>query len=419
VGCQRARKASTQSIRLLLALGHLESFWRQHRYAGSPLVTPQQGVVCFITVAGFLNGPGFEKMRSDLRRDTDEIWVIDCSPEGHQPPVASRVFQAVQQPVCIVLAIRLSDCNPAEPARVTFRSLPEGRREDKFEAISAITLDSAGWTDCPSDWRAAFLPESTNEWGSFPALDDIFVYNGSGVMPGRTWVIAPDRESLDRRWERLIRETNAETKASLFHPHLRRGEPGDKHINKTIRDEDRQRLGCHPLRSIAAANDFDPVIAPERYGFRSFDRQWIIPDARLINQPNPTIWKTHSIRQVYLTAPHDRTPINGPALTFTALIPDLHHYHGRGGRAFPLWANAAATEPNIQPAMLTRLSEVYGHAVSAEDVIAYLAAVAANPAYTARFARAAWAADSADRRSGSVGRGSAARSRGDLVAYLW
>src|SRR5204863_3441305 len=49
----------------------------------APAVTPQQGVVCFITVAGFLNGPGFEKMRADLRQDTDEIWVIDCSPEGH------------------------------------------------------------------------------------------------------------------------------------------------------------------------------------------------------------------------------------------------------------------------------------------------------------------------------------------------
>lgn len=56
------------------------------------------------------------------------------------------------------------------------------------------------------------------------------------------------------------------------------------------------------------------------------------------------------------------------------------------GRAFPPWANAAATEPNICPAILTWLSEIYGRATSAEDVIAYLAAVAANPAYTARFA---------------------------------
>jgi hypothetical protein len=46
------------------------------------------GIVCFISVAGFLNGPGFERMRDYLRRKTDEIWVIDCSPEGHQPDVS-------------------------------------------------------------------------------------------------------------------------------------------------------------------------------------------------------------------------------------------------------------------------------------------------------------------------------------------
>jgi predicted helicase len=353
----------------------------------TPPATPQQGVVCFITVAGFLNGPGFEKMRSDLRRDTDEIWVIDCSPEGHQPLVASRVFQAVQQPVCIVLAVRLSGCDPNAPARVRFRSLPVGTRDDKFEAISAVTLDSGGWTDCPSDWRTAFLPAATGEWDTFPALEDFFVYNGSGVMPGRTWVIAPDRESLARRWERLVTEANPDEKATLFHPHLREGNPGDKHVNKTVRDRDRQRLGSHPLRSIAVANDFDPVIEPERYGFRSFDRQWIIPDVRLINQPNPTIWSRHSTRQVYLTALVRSSPTSGPALTFTASIPDLDHYKGSfGGRVFPLWANAAATEPNIGPTVLTWLSEIYGRIVSAEDVLAYLAAVAANPAYTARFA---------------------------------
>ncbi len=159
----------------------------------TPPVTPRRGVVCFITVAGFLNGPGFQKMRADLRRDTDEIWVIDCSPEGHQPPVASRVFQAVQQPVCIVLALRLADCDPAAPARVRFRSLPVGDREEKFSAIAAIGLDG-GWVDCPSEWRAPFLPEAANEWATYPALDEFFVYNGSGVMPGRTWVIAPDAE---------------------------------------------------------------------------------------------------------------------------------------------------------------------------------------------------------------------------------
>ena len=353
----------------------------------TPPVTPRRGIVCFITVAGFLNGPGFQRMRADLRRDTDEIWVIDCSPEGHQPAVASRVFQAVQQPVCIVLAIRLTDCDETVPARVRFRSLPEGPREDKFIAISSVTLDDGGWIDCPADWRAAFLPASAREWGEFPALDDFFTYNGSGVMPGRTWVIAPDADSLRRRWDRLIHENDPVEKARLFHPHLRGGKPGDKHVNKIVSDAGRQKLGGNPLRSTSVANDTVSVIPPLRYGFRSFDRQWIIPDVRLLNQPNPTIWQWHSSRQVYLTALMAHSPTSGPAITFTGLIPDLHHYKGSfGGRAFPLWANAAATEPNVRPALLTRLGELYGRPLVAEDVMSYLAAVAAHPAYTARFA---------------------------------
>jgi N-6 DNA Methylase len=36
------------------------------------------GIVCFITVAGFLGGPGFQKMRDYLRRTCDDIWVIDA-----------------------------------------------------------------------------------------------------------------------------------------------------------------------------------------------------------------------------------------------------------------------------------------------------------------------------------------------------
>jgi hypothetical protein len=122
-----------------------------------------------------------------------------------------------------------------------------------------------------------------------------------------------------------------------------------------------------------------------RYDFRSFDRQWIIPDARLINQPNPTLWNAHSPRQVHLTALERVSPSSGPAVTFTGLIPDLDHYHGRGGRVHPLWRDKTAKQANIKPALLTHLAEIYGKSNTAEDVMAYLAAVMAHPDFTARF----------------------------------
>ena len=192
------------------------------------------GIVCFITMAGFLNGPGFQRMRDYMRRTCDRIWVIDCSPEGHQPVVNTRIFQGVQQPVCIVLASRSALKNSETPAEVRWRALPKGRREDKFKALTNISLSDAGWEECPADGRAPFLPASTGVWSTFPALDDLFIYNGSGVMPGRTWVIAPDKESLERRWGKLI-AASSDDKETLFHPHFRGGELGDKHTKKVVR----------------------------------------------------------------------------------------------------------------------------------------------------------------------------------------
>jgi hypothetical protein len=301
------------------------------------------GIVCFITVAGFLNGPGFQKMREYLRRTCDDIWIIDCSPEGHRPEVNTRIFQGVQQPICIVLASRTALSNANVPARVVFQSLPTGRREDKFKALNALRLNSKDWEQCPSDWRSPFLLASTGAWANYPKLDDLFVYNGSGVMPGRTWVISPDADSLQRRWQ-VLTQAPADRKEMLFHPHLRNGLPGDKHVNRIVNIP----LANFEAQPTSVADDNGPGLPPVRYSFRSFDRQWIIPDSRLINQPNPELWESRSNDQVYLTAPSDRSPTVGPAVTVSAAIPDLHHYNGRGGRVFPLWRDRKATKPNVQ-----------------------------------------------------------------------
>ncbi|HZI97119.1 MAG TPA: N-6 DNA methylase, partial [Actinomycetales bacterium] len=64
------------------------------------------GVVCFITTAGYLRGPGFKGMREYLRRTCSAGWIIDASPEGHQPEVATRLFPGVQQPLAVGIFLR-------------------------------------------------------------------------------------------------------------------------------------------------------------------------------------------------------------------------------------------------------------------------------------------------------------------------
>jgi hypothetical protein len=336
-----------------------------------------RGVICFITVAGFLDGAGFQQMRDYLRRRCDAVWVIDCTPEGHQPPVPTRIFEAVQQPVCIMLALRDRSTTSDTPATVHFRQLAKGLRTDKFVELAGLTLNSAQWEPCPQDWRAPFLPASTGRWTGYPALDDLLRWSGSGVMPGRTWVIASDTPTLKQRWNTFIKAKQAD-KPDLLTEH-----ETDRRVDTVLSDG----LPGFPSNATPIGEEHGPCPEPVRIGYRSFDRQWIIPDKRLINRPNPTLWSIRSGSQLYLTAPHDTTPTSGPAATFTADIPDLHHYKGSfGGRAFPLWLNAAGTVSNVVPGLLEQLTDRYSASVTAEDLFAYLAAVLAHPGYTAMFA---------------------------------
>lgn len=339
------------------------------------------GVVCYITVAGFLSGRGFQKMRDYLRRTCDDIWVIDCSPEGHQPDVPTRIFQAVQQPICIVLASRSPANDPATPARVWFHALPTGPRAEKFDALGELRLTASEWTECPGDWRAPFLPASSGAWATFPTLESLFNYNGSGVQPKRTWVIAPDPGSLERRWKALV-AAEASKKEELFHPTLRGGKPADRHIRSVVTEA----IPGYPHRLTPLIDEKGPCPPPTRYAFRSFNRQWIIPDNRLITQANAELWQSQSERQVYLTALTQKSPSAGPALTFAGIVPDQDHYKGSfSGRVFPLWRDAGANTSNLPQKLLSFLAQRLDRGVSPEELFAYVAATAAHPAFTARF----------------------------------
>lgn len=319
-------------------------------------------------------------MRAYLRETCDDIWVIDCSPEGHQPEVNTRIFQGVQQPVCIVMASR-SGKKTASLGAVHFAALPKGRREQKFTALRQMRLASKAWTPCPGEARSPFLPASTGAWSDLPRLEDLFVYNGSGVQPGRTWIIAPDVDTLTQRWQKLL-SASSEQKEALFHPHLRDGIPGDRHSRKVM------KIALHNFSpsTKSLAESAEPCPTPIRYGYRSFDRQWIIPDIRVINQPNPRLWELRGDSQIFMTVLARSKPSSGPALSISGHIPDYDHYKGSfGGRVLALWADDIASIPNVSTAVLAALSTRLKEQCSAEDVFSYIAGIAAHPAYTARF----------------------------------
>jgi hypothetical protein len=337
----------------------------------------RNGLICFISASGFLGGDGFQKMREELRRDASEIWVIDCSPEGHQPDVSSRIFPSVQQPICIVMVARTRNKSREFPATTRFIRLAVGHRKNKFDFLKSLSLQNLSWAEASSDWRSTFYPQSVSAWATFPFLKNLFHWAGSGVTPHRVWPIAPDVETLVRRWNTLRQTNDHEQKAILFQ------EERDRNINKRVS----VHLGPHRVRPSKIVDDKAEVMNPVRYAYRSFDRQWIIPDHRLLSMARPQLWNNFSNHQIYITALESVAPKSGPAFTLTHFVPDLSHYKGSfGGRVYPLYADARATTPNLKPAALALLAKTYGEPISAEDLFAYIAAVMAHPAFTARFA---------------------------------
>jgi len=354
--------------------------WKVFNIGDGKKSGPHQGIVCFITVAGFLNGPGFQKMRAYLRETCDDIWVIDCSPEGHQPGVNTRIFQGVQQPVCIVMASRSGKKSEVLSA-VHFLALPKGRREDKFATLASIRLNSKQWAICPTHDRAPFLPLSTEMWGNFPKLEDLFVYNGAGIQAKRTWVFAPDTRSLQDRWNALMGAPDS-SKEELFHPTLRKGVPADRHIRSVIKEA----IPGFRSNPSSIISEISRSIETALVGFRSFDRQFIICDRRVITQPNDLLWRSASEDQIYAVALSSKAPTSGPALTFSGLVPENDFYKGSfSGRVFPLWADKEATSTNLKLEVLRALSKSYARDVSPQDLLAYIAGIAAHPGYTSRF----------------------------------
>lgn len=124
-----------------------------------------------------------------------------------------------------------------------------------------------------------------------------------------------------------------------------------------------------------------------RFSFRSFDRQFLAADARLIDRPSPALWSAHSDSQVYLTTLLNHPLGGGPALTAAANIPDLHHFRGSFGakEAIPSYRDAQAQEPNILPGLLDLLGANLGVSVKHEDFVAFVYCMLAQPAFTARY----------------------------------
>jgi hypothetical protein len=353
-------------------------FWRwalwkvfEHKTAPGP------GVVSFISASSYLDGDAFSGMREHMRRLCDKIWIIDLGGEGRGTRQEDNVF-AIQTPVAIAVAVRTKKAGTEKPAKVHYARI-EGDRQEKLDALEAIiNFSDLTWQDCPDDWQAPFRPAGKGNYFTWPLLTNLMPWQQSGIKAGRTWVISPETETLKKRWDVLL-QARKQDRRRLF-----KDSPTGRKVHKSASQLPPSTTKLGPIYELPSGNDAPQIV---RLAYRSFDRQFIFADARLLDRPSPSLWRTHSEQQVYLTSLFSQPLGTGPALTSCAALPDLDHFRGSYGAkaAIPLYRTTDASQANILPGLLHLLSETFGKPVTPKDFLAYVYGLLAQPAFTSHF----------------------------------
>ena len=303
MGRRRSCQASQESLRLFLALGDMEGLWlrklrsdRQSRQGRGRHRLLHHG--CRLSQRSRLRE---DARRSAPRRAPKSGWSI-----ARRKGISRRSRHGFSRRC----SNRSASCSPrASSARirmsrrgVQFRACRKAGARRNSQALAKLVtrVQRIGWN--------AHLAGATRSCRLRPARGrhfrrskDLFRLRRLGRDAGpHLDHCAGYRSRLNTRWRTLVAEKRIRRKRSCFFIRIEGARQDRSQISR--RGISWARIPCRSCRGRQEA-----AIAPTRYGFRSFDRQWIIPDARLINRPNPTLWKAYSARQVYLTAPEDRT----------------------------------------------------------------------------------------------------------------
>lgn len=353
-------------------------FWRWSLWKAFEAHGDDAGVISLITASSWLDGPGFVGLRQLARELADEIWVVDLGGDNRGTNPEDNIF-AIETPVSIVTLVRGGKSDRRTPARTHYRRI-RGTSEGKLETLRGIAASddpfSGDWQSAPSDWLAPMLPPTGDAgWTDMPLITDVFPWQQPGCMHSRTWPIAPDKETLRRRWERFVGSSAKERGTLYVTPNHGR----DIHTKVS---------NLKPLAELDEAAPHQPITC---FGMRAFDRQWSFDDPRLAKTDSPSLWQSVSMSQIFLASLLTHPLGHGPSITATVGVPDKHFFRGSyGGKdIIPLYRDAEANEPNLTEGLSATLGQWLGiDPPSVEDVACYCYALLAHPAYQQRFADA-------------------------------
>ena len=200
-----------------------DSYIRAFRWATDRI--GEQGIVCFVSNAGWLRGQAMAGIRRCFVKEFDDIYVFDL--RGNQRTMGEesrkeggKVFgQGSRTPVAVTMLIKRKNGDRA--GRIHYHDVGDYKsREEKLAAIrEAATTGAVEWTDIVSDEHGDWFDKRCKSFddfapvaiGKFSHPMGIFATYSLGIATGRdswAWNYSPDK--VKSNMEGLIARLNQE-----------------------------------------------------------------------------------------------------------------------------------------------------------------------------------------------------------------
>lgn len=384
-------KDSTATYRADLSDPYVKAF----RMASDRVIANGEGVVCFITNSGFLDGIAFDGMRKHLQQDFDRVRILDLGGNVRKNTKLSgtthNVF-GIQVGVAISL---LEHGATASYADLEYARMDEyWTRWQKYKELSRLINaqqttfnvvqknNKHVWlTDGMADDWDELLPLSSKEVKSSGKGEAVFMNYSCGIVTARdAWIVSFNSASVADNTRRLIENYNGLAASSSFR-RIDYAVADDATIKWT--DRVKAEAGKGTILSFSI-NHIVPVL------YRPFTTQNVYYDSLLVHRQYQT-------RNLFGSSGDVRNPSIcvtniGCSKPFHCLATDrLPDYHTVGdSQVFSLHCKAddkEATSDNITDWGLQQFQEHYaGTTITKLDIFHYVYGILHDPAYREKYA---------------------------------
>ncbi len=353
-----------------------------------------EGILAFITNNSFIDGLTHRKMREDLLKAFDSIYIVDLHGNSKREEKAKdgskdeNVFD-ITQGVSINIFIKNNKSSTDDLAEIFHRDLL-GLRKDKYQFLKKENISSIDWKKLkPFSPNYFFVPKQFNGKKSYDSgfnIKNIFLISGNGIGTDRDKLFYDiDKNDLKKRFIRFFSNEGLE------------GNFAESYKVKSSSSYD--LLGRRSKTTFSESNIRTAL-------YRPFDKRWTYYDRHLVSRPAFDVMKnlssndnlgllvtrqlsTGSFQHAFITnSIVDRDPLSVATRERT--------------QVFPLYIEGNNSEiiertPNLKPEFIKRFSASVGldfvsehpcneqNKLSPYDILDYIYAILHSPTYRAKY----------------------------------